>query len=358
MRKIRLVVALTAALYPVATHAADSVSRAALDRDIPPVLAANGIPSVSIAQIHDGHIALTVAYGDQSANVRATTATLYNIASLTKPLTAETILRLISKGAFGLDDPISATWTDPDIANDPRAKSLTLRILLSHRSGFPNWRDRAVGLRFQSSPGTIGYSGEGYEYAAHFAEKKTGKPFEVLAQSNLFDIEGMHDASYVRKAWFKGRIALPVDGKGKVLEPFLLDKFNAADGVYTTAGDYAKFMIGVLRDTGLRQDIALARNSVQASTRDKDCVGAVAATCPEDEGFGLGWQVMMFKDATLMMHTGKDDGLFTFAYLDRTSGDGTVILTNGDNGGAVVLPILDDLHARKEFVAFLRAQVH
>src|SRR5258708_4844696 len=86
---------------PRAARAADS--QIALDRDIPKLLAEHKTPSVSIAQIRGGKVVLTAAYGAQSPGVPATTASLYNIASLTKPLTAEVILRLASKGRLGLD---------------------------------------------------------------------------------------------------------------------------------------------------------------------------------------------------------------------------------------------------------------
>jgi CubicO group peptidase (beta-lactamase class C family) len=354
---------LAAALLGLAVSAgsgahAESDARATLDRDVPKLLRDHKVPSVSIAQIRHGAIVLTAAYGEQSAGAPATTATLYNVASLTKPLTAEIVLRLASKGVLRLDEPMYKFWTDPDIAKDPRTKLLTPRLALSHQTGFPNWRDDKTGLAFLHDPGTQwGYSGEGYEYVARFAEKKTGQDFERLAQTLLFGPEGLTSTSYTAKPWFDGRVAVPADASGAALKPSLVHHYNGADFVYTTAGDYARFLTGVLKDEGLSPAIAAERARIQADMLAETCSGAKAASCPPATGFGLGWQIFAFADATFWMHTGKDEGLFTFAYLDRTSGDGAVILTNGDNGGDVVMPILERLGTSGEFVRFLKGQM-
>lgn len=349
-----LALALAGAVVASGAWAGEPV-RAVLDRDVPQLLIEQKIPSVSIAQIVHGKVVLTAAYGAQSPGVPATAATLYNIASLTKPLTAETILRLASQGRLGLDDPMYRSWLDPDIANDPRAKLLTPRLALSHQTGFPNWREK-TGLKFAHDPGTVGYSGEGYNYAARFVEKKLGQGFESLAQAALFDAAGLTSTAYTGKPWFEGRIAVPTGVDGVPLKPLIAHDVNAADLVYTTAGDYARFMTDVLKDEGLSPAIARERNRIQIDDRASNCAGAkAAAVCPDAIGFGLGWQILEFKGETLMMHSGKDDGVFTFAYLNRTTGDGAVILTNGEEGYKMVIPVLEMLGISAKFDAFLKS---
>lgn len=330
----------------------------ALDREIPLLLTEDAIASASLAVIKDGRIAFTAAYGLQSPGVPATNATLYNIASLTKPLTAEVVLRLASKGEISLDEPMFHFWVDPDLARDERSKRITPRLALSHRTGLPNWRDPKTGLTFEHEPGTKwDYSGEGYQYVARFAEKKTGKSFEALAQALLFEPQGMTSTSYKGEPWFKGRVAVPTDRLGKASTPTIGTHSNAADLVYATPRDYAAFMVGVLDDRGLSPDIARERDSIEVSMMEVVCQGVKAASCPPAVGFGLGWQMLAFKDGTLMMHTGKDDGVFTFAYLNRATRDGTVIFTNSDNGYKIILPILERLDANPDFLRFLRGQI-
>jgi CubicO group peptidase (beta-lactamase class C family) len=86
---------------------------------------------------------------------------------MTKPITTLVTLKLIEQGKWSLDEPISNYYTDPDVADDPRSKRLTTRHILSHQTGFPNWRGKNPGgkLVFEFSPGTkYQYSGEGFEY--------------------------------------------------------------------------------------------------------------------------------------------------------------------------------------------------
>ena len=72
-------------------------------------------------------------------------------------------LRLISLGKWKLDESLDKYWIDPDLVNDPRHKKLTTRIVLSHQTGFPNWRwmNKDKKLNFQFDPGTkYQYSGK------------------------------------------------------------------------------------------------------------------------------------------------------------------------------------------------------
>ncbi|GAA3266761.1 hypothetical protein GCM10020258_36170 [Sphingomonas yabuuchiae] len=139
---------------------ADAKTNTALP-DMTTTLHEQGVESASVAVIRDGQIVSTGAWGMAGPNRAATVATPYNLASLTKPLTAEVILRLVSAGKLSLNDPMDRYWSDPDLSGDPRRMNLTVRMALSHRTGLPNWRD-AKGLAFDHDPGTTtGYSGEG-----------------------------------------------------------------------------------------------------------------------------------------------------------------------------------------------------
>jgi CubicO group peptidase (beta-lactamase class C family) len=328
------------------------------DTAIPVLLEQAAIPGVSLAHIVGGKIVHVAAYGVQKDGVPATPKTLYNIASLTKPIAAEVILRQASAGKLGLDEPVFSAWTDPDLANDARHEKLTVRLLLSHQSGFPNWRAKS-GLAFERDPGTaVGYSGEGYQYAANFTQAKAGKPFETLAQEALFKPAHLSETAFTGRPWFAARVAVPHDGKGKALEPVIATRFNAADLVYTTAADYAAFMLEVMDDKGLSPAMAAERGRIQVDNRASYCKSdKQKAVCPAALGFGLGWEVLQFKDEKILMHTGKDDGVFTFAYINKTSREGAVIMTNSDHGWKAVMPVLENLKASPAYLAFLRSQI-
>lgn len=326
--------------------------------DMTATLREQHVESASVALIRHGRIVSTGAWGIAGPNRPATVSTPYNLASLTKPLTAEVILRLVSAGKLSLDEPMYRYWSDPDLSQDPRRMKLTVRMALSHRTGLPNWRD-AKGLAFEHDPGTTtGYSGEGYQYAARYAERRTGQSFERLAARWLFAPARMRATGYVSAQGATEPIAVAYDGAGKPLPVEPVTRYNAADLAHATARDYARFLIEVRDDRGLTLSVAAERSRSQADLTPETCSGTKAATCPPWTGFGLGWQLLGFPGSTTMMHTGKDAGVFTFAAIDRTSGDGIVILTNSDNGWRVVLPILERTGSDPKFIAFLRGQMN
>ena len=246
-------------------HQASSPSvRAMLDARAPALLAKYRVASVGVALIEDGRVVLERAYGEQSPGVPATTATLFNLASLTKPVAAEVLLRLTAAGRLSLDEPMAPHWVDPDVAADPRHLRLTLRLALSHQTGLPNWRGRSPGgrLGFVFAPGTaFGYSGEGYDYAARFAERKLGRGFEALAEELVFGPLGMASTSFSARGWMRGRLAVPLDSAGHWGEPQVQEagKWNAGNNMITTAGDYGRFLVSVMRGEGLTPALAAER---------------------------------------------------------------------------------------------------
>ena len=110
LKKLGLAAAmLAAATLAGAAHPAKRDDRlAALDRDMPALLSRHGVPSVSIAHVEKGRIVLAAAYGEQGPGVAATPDTIYNVASLTKPVAAETVLRLAAAGKLSLDGDVNA----------------------------------------------------------------------------------------------------------------------------------------------------------------------------------------------------------------------------------------------------------
>src|SRR5262245_8434850 len=143
--------------------------RAIFDRELPKLLPKYHVAGLGAAIIRDGRVAWTGGYGLQGPGIPVTDSTLFNVASMTKPVSAEIIQRLAAAGRLSLDEPMAPTYVDPDIASDPRTAKLTPRILLSHQGGFANWRRMSPGgkLTFEFEPGTrFGYSGEGFNYLA------------------------------------------------------------------------------------------------------------------------------------------------------------------------------------------------
>ena len=341
------------------TVAAKKDGRAEMDAHAPEWLKESDVPSVAVAYIKDGKVAWTAVYGEQSPGVPATGKTLYNLASLTKPITAETILRLVSAGKLSLDESMSPFWLDPDIKDDPWSKLLTPRLCLSHQTGFANWRGMTGGvLKMRWEPGTqTGYSGEGYMYLGRFAEKKMAKPFDVLAQEIVFDPIGMKDTSYTGKDWFVGRLAVPHGPKGEAPVDYVATTWNGADLLRTTIGDYAKFVVNVMRDEGLTKKIAaervtMTRELMKPENVDKMCeVAGEVGHCTMTAGMGLGWEVKTLNGVKILEHNGGDWGVRTFAMFVPSHGIGVIVFTNGDNGNEVIRKVVGALYPDKLYLA-------
>jgi len=289
----------------------------------------NKVPVVAVGIIEKGKTKLTKVYG-------AAENTLFNVASLTKPITTMTTLRLISKGEWKLDQPVFPFWIDPDIAGDSRNKKLTTRILLSHQSGFPNWRSSDSGqkLRFNFDPGTkYSYSGEGFEYLRHSLENNFHRNIQQLAKSNVFDVIGMKNTSY---GWNEhlliSRFAVPNDTNGRPIPGEPKITVNAADWLITTIGDYTKFAQYVINGGGISKDLFQQMIEPQVIIRKRVYT----------EAMGLGWSVIkpLSSGEYLLMHTGHDEGQYSVIMVLPKSGRGLVILTNGENGKNVIFSII------------------
>lgn len=320
-------------------------------------LSAYDVPAAAIAYIENGKVAWTAVYGEQSPGIPATPETLFNIASMTKPISAEALLRMVSDGELALGETMSAHWIDPDIMDDPRHNQLTPEIALRHKAGFPNWRDaESGGLAFQSNPGEqTSYSGEGYNYVARFAEEKMGRAFTELTKTYVFDAIGMGNTTYVEQDWFAGRIAHPQGPDGEIGPPDIRTEWNAADDVYTTIIDYAAFMVSVMKDEGIAPELAAMRFSDVENVFAQGCPWG-PETCPISGGFGMGWAVFEYEDETVIVQGGGDWGERTIGFFIPQRDVGIIVFTNGANGSKIISEAAAILYPDSAFLSFLAFQ--
>lgn len=330
------------------------------DELAPNVLKKHDVPAVSISFIKDGKVVWSRAHGEQSAGVPATPRTLFNVASLAKPVTAEVLLLLASKRKLSLDEPMWPVWVDPDLRNDERHRKLTPVIALTHRTGFKNWRPNDGPLILQWEPGSkTGYSGEGFNYLGRFAEKKTGRSFEQLVQSELLQPLGLRSMFFTSSPAMKGRVAVVQGADGTRRLPDVQVRWNAADDLHATAGDYATFVAAVMKNAGLRQGIASRRARSYENMVSMACPPARIAPdlCPRSIGFGLGWVVFDNGKEVVMTHGGGDWGERTLAFYVPARKLGAVIFTSGANGQKVIRDMVALLYpTNREFNAFLNMQ--
>jgi CubicO group peptidase (beta-lactamase class C family) len=291
---------------------------------IPAWMAENNVPCVGIGIIENSQLKSVQVFGELQKNVPAPVNTIFNIASQTKTVVAMLVLKLVESGQWNLDEPLCKYWVDPDVMNDPLHKKLTTRHVLSHQTGFVNWRiDHPTRrLTFDFEPGTkYQYSGEGFEYLKKALENKFHKPLDELLDSFVFIPLGMKDTGYWRKTLDMSRFALWHDGGGKKYETSYQTYVSAADDLLTTVRDYSRFCLDVIRGGGL--SATLFNDMIRPQVIVK-----------EHYARGLGWGVVtdLPNGEYALEHGGSDIGVRTMAVLLPKSGRGVAVMTNGDNG--------------------------
>ena len=304
--------------------AQEDTTLASLERDIPVWMAQNHVLCTGVGIIADGRIKFCKTFGELKPGHPAPDNTLFNIASQTKPVLAMLVLELVKSGQWDLDEPLARYWIDPDIAQSPYLWKLTSRIVLSHHTGFPNWRsDDSTGkLRFRFEPGTnSGYSGEGYEYLRRSLEHKFHQPLNLLMDSVLLKPLGMTDTRYWGADLDTGRFAMWHDARGNRYPTSIQTPVNGADDLITTIKDYCTLGIFVMNGAGLP-------DTLYADMAKKQGPG-------EDTRYtGLGWGVVrgLPDGAYALQHGGSDIGVRTMAIFLPGRKAGVVVMTNGDNG--------------------------
>lgn len=358
--------------YPMAEPALPQQelnSIAETETEIPALLQTLKISNVSIVEIKGGKVVFNRSFGIQGNGGAVTSNSLYNVASLTKPITAEVVLKMsqlkknVSDGkckltGFSLNERLSNYWQDPDIANDPKSDKLTALLALSHQTGLPNWRYVTEGkLQFIAEPGEkFTYSGEGYMYLSKFLEKRADCDFEELAEHLVFSPLSMRDTFYTKKNIPLDHLAFPTNSEGVRLQPTFAQKYNAADLLYSTSNDYAKFMLSIINETREEQ-IASQRLTIFRDRTEELCSKLKNGQCLPNTsiGMGLGWEIYRIGSDSFLMHTGKDEGIFTFAYLSPTTRNGVLILTSSENGYRIIFPILHKLGIDHDFVNLIKS---
>ncbi|MEO8453298.1 MAG: serine hydrolase [Gemmatimonadota bacterium] len=318
------------------TSVADRVAR--LEAAIPRLLAEGDVPGLSIALIEKGQVAWTHAFGFANADTKApvTERTVFEAASLSKPVVAYVALHLVDAGRLDLDAPLSRYVTTPYVADDPRLAAITARRVLSHTSGLPNGRGPNQPEQIYFPPGErFSYSGEGFLYLQKVIETITGQPLNAIAQQLVFDPFGMVSSSFVWQNRYDSLAAFPHNDAGV---PGDRRKPLVALGhasLETTAADYARFITALVRGSGLKtaSRSAMFRLQSQVDSTCVVCTSRPAGPKLSTIGWGLGWGLSPVPGGdTLFWHWGDNGNMKAFTATLVRAGRGVVFFTNGANG--------------------------
>jgi CubicO group peptidase (beta-lactamase class C family) len=299
-----------------------------------PLLDSAGIPGLALAVINPQGVAWAKGIGVREVGKEAPVDqnTVFSAASLGKPVFAYLVLKLADEGKIDLDKPLYQYVPYRAIEHDERYKAITARMVLSHQTGFPNWRNGQ--LNFLFSPGKrFSYSGEGFVYLQGVVMTIMGKDVEEVAQQYVFGPLGMRRSSYRWQPAFEANYAVPHNSFGMAEAAPRFQESNVALSLQTTAADYARFLVALLTGEGLRPATAQALFTPQVTPPQTLHDTTRASTTI---GWGLGIGLVHQADEEGFWHWGDNGNYRCFFYVSRTRKQGLVYFTNSQNGCSVL----------------------
>jgi CubicO group peptidase (beta-lactamase class C family) len=367
--RIRVVAATLALLLAAGAFAAWRLTRppsfhepasvAALGRRfddvVPEALRRHSVPGAAIAIVRSGRVVWARGYGVAARRTPVTMGTVFQVASVSKPVAALGALRLVEEGRLALDRPVTV-WRFPPSDHDPRG--VTLRRLLSHTAGVsvPGYAGHPPGhplpttaaslagesagsgaVRLTAEPGSrYSYSGGGYTVAQLAVEHAAGEPFAAWMRRAVLEPLGMHSSSFDQGTADAATAARGHDRQGRPMPKFRYAE-QAAAGLWATAPDMARFVAALM--SGAHGEPP-GRGVVSATN-----IRMMTTPAPgtgRDYGLGIGLRTLA-GDVRMLSHNGTNRGWRSqiAAFPDR--GWGVAVLTNGENGDTVIDAVMDQL---------------
>ncbi|MCL5995431.1 MAG: serine hydrolase [Chloroflexi bacterium] len=353
-----------------------SISTAELETFIEQIMEKADVAGLSCAILNDSQIVYQKAFGykNKRDGARNDEQTLFSAASFSKPVFAYLVMLLAEEKVIDLDKPLHEYLEKPlceypayaDLKGDDRYQQITARMVLSHSTGFPNWRfftqDGKLSLLF--APGSRhSYSGEGIALLQMIVEVVTGRDLETLAQEMIFQPLGMTRSSYIWQTQFEANYASPHDEfgrpRGAKIQPA---KPDASGSMVTTAGDYARFLFGILNAKEQRITTMSEMLRSQIIINYKRMFGPDAWKITDENqdihlAWGLGWGRFDASCGRAFFHTGHSFGWqnYTVTYIDK--GIGIVMLSNSDNfesvAEAIAKKAIGDVYSPYDWLGYV-----
>jgi CubicO group peptidase (beta-lactamase class C family) len=318
-------------------------------------MAGLNVPGVSIAVIHEGRIEWARGFGVKSIGGAPVTAdTLFQAASISKPVFAVAVMRQVQAGKLDLDANVNdylKSWKLPD--NEfTKDQKVTLRRVLSHTAGltvhgFPGYEAGAKvptniqildgmapannpEIRVDVVPGSLyRYSGGGYTLAQLLMRDVTGQALPKLMHDTVLAPLGMSRSTYDQPlpASRAGEVALPYRGDGTPVTggPHVYPELAAA-GLWTTPSDLARYALGVREALAGKSKVITAATARLMLTKQlgDHAIGPVVGGSTARKYF---------------THNGGNEG-YRCLLVMYEDGEGAAIMTNGDNGGGLMYEVV------------------
>lgn len=312
-----------------------------------------GVPGASVVVVKDGKVVLSKGYGVRNITTQEPmrSDTIVPTFSIAKQFTSFAAGLLVDEKKLTFNTPIVTYFTQFKTSNPLATPILTLRDLLSHRSGLPELtfleRDKSLTRQqaverlqhisgFDLPRNSYSYSNYGYAIASRIIEEAAGKPFEKFVEERIFAPTGMSRStySYALAAGNPNHLSPVVVELGKEVPLPLPRPSNlnaAAGGIYTTADDMAKWMLLQLSNgkVGERQ---LIQPNTLAYLRQPAYAFGPGSGAPDivRVGYALGWNNDVYRGYPMIRHGGYAPGVNTYLALLPQQNIGVAVFTNHD----------------------------
>jgi CubicO group peptidase (beta-lactamase class C family) len=287
------------------------------------------ISGAQLCTFSNAEISSPMSFGlrNVATNEEVTNTTIFEAASLSKPVFASLVYRLAEEDILDLDRPL-AEYLPFEMISDKRMKEVTARHILTHSSGLPNWIKKTKKIKLKFDPGTdFNYSGEGFMYLQRVVEHITQQSLEELMVTYVFEPYGMDNSSFLFNDTLVDH-AKPHDKKGLTQAKKLTQNFtSAASSLHTTAADYSKFLMHFVKDSMIFETM-------------------VEVDSKKGLYWGLGVGLEINESDTLIWHWGNNWNTFRSIFVYSTKeGRGYALLTNSENGHSVLQALNLLLHS-------------
>ncbi len=335
-------------------------------RSLPRLLELASVPGLGLGVVNNGRV-WSRGFGRavEDPAQEASPETVFEAASLGKPLFAYAVLRLVDAKVLDLDRALYEYLPLTDAAG-VQMRRVTVRQVLSHTTGLANWRQQPGPLEPAEEPAHhFSYSGEAYVYLQRVLEAATGKPFARLMREQVLDPLGMKHSSYVWLPEFESRMAAGYDGKENRLDvqaaigrrtleiaeqwgtplaewryedsmraiPLVNPQWpalplymvpNAATSLLTTVSDYVKFLTRVVGASG-SDGLRLSPDTLRAMFNPVVRLNSALF-------WGLGWGIQRDEHGEVLWHWGANNSFRNFVIADVPNRRAVVVFTNSENG--------------------------
>lgn len=336
-------------LYPISSSGKDT----GIAQTVQQRMTALGIKGMSVAVFDEGKIIWTRGYGLKNENEVVDSGTVFQAASISKPITSMAIFRLWEKGLLSLDSNVNQylkRWKIPENEWTVQEK-VTIRRIVSHMAGLsihgfagykpqdslPNVIQILDGIppansgpvRVYLRPGTKeSYSGGGFTILQMLIEEITGSPFASAMEELMLKPAGMHQSQFSihLPEEMQANTAIGYFSMNKAVEGgYRRHPEQAAAGIWTTPSDLARFMLAVGNSY---------RGTDPHTILKPSTVREIMQKVPG--GGGLGFGIDGRGDSLRYRHSGGNAGFSCYAVAFANRGRGVIIMTNTDGGTTII----------------------